>query len=91
MGGTIPGLVILDYIRNHTEQTRGSKPISNLLPWPLHQLLLPDLLDDERQYWKYKLNEPFPSNLLLGHDVCTEIEIPTKTLAQSGFLQHFSQ
>ena len=40
VGGTISGLV-----REQVEQARGSKPVSNILPWPLHQLLLPDLLE----------------------------------------------
>ena len=29
--------------------------------------------------WKCKLNKPFPSQLLLGHDVCAGIEALTKT------------
>jgi len=45
MGGTIPGLVVLDSIRKQAEQARGSKPVSNIPPRPLHQLLLPDLLE----------------------------------------------
>ena len=45
VGGTIPGLVALGSIRKQTEQARGSKPVSNTPPWPLHQLLLPNLLD----------------------------------------------
>jgi hypothetical protein len=45
MGGTIPGLVVLDSIRKQAEQDRGRKPVSNIPPWPLHQLLLPDLLE----------------------------------------------
>ena len=45
VGGAIPGLVVLGSIRKQTEQTRGSKPVSNIPPWPLHQLLLPDLLE----------------------------------------------
>ena len=46
VGGTIPGLVALGSIREQAEQARGSKPVSNILPaWPLHQLLLPDLLE----------------------------------------------
>jgi hypothetical protein len=43
--GAIPGLVVLGSIREHAEQARGSKPVKNILPWPLHQLLLPDLLE----------------------------------------------
>jgi hypothetical protein len=27
------------------EISEGSKPVSNILPWPLYQLLLPDLLE----------------------------------------------
>jgi hypothetical protein len=45
VGGTISGLVVLGSIREQAEQARGSKPISNIPPWPLHQLLLPDLLE----------------------------------------------
>jgi hypothetical protein len=41
VGGTIPGLVVLGSIRNQAEQARGSKPVSSIPPWPLHQLLLP--------------------------------------------------
>ena len=44
VGGTIPGLVVLSSIKEKTEQARGSKPVKNIPPWPLHQLLLPDLL-----------------------------------------------
>jgi hypothetical protein len=32
-------------IREQAEQVRGSKPVKNIPPWPLHQLLLPDLLE----------------------------------------------
>ena len=45
VGGTISGLVVLDSIREQAEQGRGSKPVKNIPPWPLHQLLLPDLLE----------------------------------------------
>jgi hypothetical protein len=46
LGGTIPWLVILDSIREQeAEQGMGSKPVKNIPPWPLHQLLLPDLLE----------------------------------------------
>jgi hypothetical protein len=45
VGGTIPGLVVLLFIRKQAEQARGSKSVSNIPPWPLHQLLLPDLLE----------------------------------------------
>ena len=45
VGGAIPEMVFLGSIREQAEQARGSKPVSNILPWPLHQLLLPDLLE----------------------------------------------
>jgi hypothetical protein len=45
VGGAIPGLVVLGSIRKHAEQAKESKPVSNILPWSLHQLLLPDLLE----------------------------------------------
>ena len=45
VGGAISGLVVLGSIREQAEQTRGSKPVSSIPSWPLHQLLLPDLLE----------------------------------------------
>jgi hypothetical protein len=45
VGGTISGLVVLGSIREQAEQARGSKPVKNTPPWPLHQLLLPDLFE----------------------------------------------
>jgi hypothetical protein len=45
VGGAIPGLVVLGSIRKQAEQARGSKPVSNILSWPQHQLLLSDLLE----------------------------------------------
>jgi hypothetical protein len=45
MGGAIPGLVVLGSIRKQAEQVRGGKPVKNIPPWPLHQLLFSDLLD----------------------------------------------
>jgi hypothetical protein len=45
VGGTISGLVVLGSIREQAEQARGSNPVKNIPPWPLHQLLLPDLLE----------------------------------------------
>jgi hypothetical protein len=47
VGGAIPGLVVLGSIREQAEQARGSKPVSNIPPWPLHQLLLPALFEFE--------------------------------------------
>jgi hypothetical protein len=45
VGGTISGLVVLGSISEQAEQARGSKPVKNIPPWLLHQLLLPDLLE----------------------------------------------
>jgi hypothetical protein len=45
LGRTISGLVVLGSIREQAEQARGSKPVMNIPPWPLHQLLLSDLLE----------------------------------------------
>jgi hypothetical protein len=45
VGGAIPGLVVLGSIREQAEQARGGKPVKNISLWPLHQLLLPDLLE----------------------------------------------
>jgi hypothetical protein len=58
--------------------SQGSKPVTNIPPWPLHQLLLPDLL--EFQSWLPLVTNssnvgsiswinPFLPNLLLGRDV----------------------
>jgi hypothetical protein len=45
VGGTISGLAVLGSIREQAEQARVSKPVKNIPPWPLHQLLLSDLLE----------------------------------------------
>ena len=45
VGSTISGLVVLDSIRKQAEQGRGSKPVRNIPPWLLPQLLLSDLLE----------------------------------------------
>ena len=45
VGGTISGLVVLGSIGKQAEQARGSKPVRNIPPWLLYQLLLPDLLE----------------------------------------------
>ena len=45
VGGTISGLAALGSITEKAEQARGSKPVMNIPPWPLHQLLLSDLLE----------------------------------------------
>jgi hypothetical protein len=49
VGGTISRLVVLGSIREQAEQARWGKPVKNIPRWPLHQLLLPDLL--EFQSW----------------------------------------
>jgi hypothetical protein len=45
VGGAISGLVVLGSIREQAEQAKGGKPVKNIPPWPLHQLLLSDLLE----------------------------------------------
>ena len=45
MGGAIPELVVLGSIREQAEQARGGKPLKNIPPWPLHPILLSDLLE----------------------------------------------
>jgi hypothetical protein len=45
VGCAFPGLVVLGSIRKEAEQAKRSKPISHISPWPLPQLLLPDLLE----------------------------------------------
>jgi hypothetical protein len=45
VNGAILGLVVLSSIRKQAEQASGSKPVRNIPPWSLHQLLLPDLLE----------------------------------------------
>ena len=45
VGGTTSGLVVLGSIKEQAEHARESKPVRNIPPWLLHQLLLPDLLD----------------------------------------------
>jgi hypothetical protein len=65
VGGAIPELVDLGSIRKQSEQAMGSKPVSNIPPWPLHQLLLPDLssFGEQQQCGKCTLNKPFPPQL----------------------------
>jgi hypothetical protein len=45
VGGTISGLVVLGSIREQAEQARGIKPVKNISPWLLHQILVSDLLE----------------------------------------------
>jgi hypothetical protein len=44
-GPLLGGALVLGSIREQAEQARGNKPVRNLSPWPLHQLLLLDLLE----------------------------------------------
>jgi hypothetical protein len=44
VGGTISGLVVLGSIKEKAEQARGSKPVRNIPPWPLHPASSPDIL-----------------------------------------------
>jgi hypothetical protein len=71
VGGTISGLVVLGSIRKQAEQARWGKPVKNIPPWPLHPLLLPDLLEFQSwlpwwwtAVWKCKSNKPFPPQLV---------------------------
>ena len=45
VGGIISGLMVLGSVREQAEQARRGKPVKNIPPWPLHQLLLPDLFE----------------------------------------------
>jgi hypothetical protein len=51
VGGAIPGLVVLGSIRKQAEQGRGNKLESNISPWLLHHLLLPDLSSSPDFLW----------------------------------------
>jgi hypothetical protein len=41
--------------------------------------------------WKYKLNKPFPPQLLLGHDVYAGIETLTKTAINLGHYREMAE
>ena len=45
VGGTISVLVVLGSIREQAEQAKGSKPVRNIPPGPLHLFLLPALVE----------------------------------------------
>jgi hypothetical protein len=45
VGGAISGQAVLGSIGEQAEQARERKPVKNIPPWPLHQLLLPDLFE----------------------------------------------
>jgi hypothetical protein len=66
VGGAIPGLIVLGSMRRQAEQAMESKPVSNIPPWPLHQLLLPGLLEFQSLLplvMNCKPNKPFPPQL----------------------------
>ena len=41
VSSAIPGWLVLGSIRKQAEQAKGSKPVSNIPPWPVYQHLLP--------------------------------------------------
>jgi hypothetical protein len=41
----IQGMIVLGSIRKQAEQAKGSRPVTNIPPQPLHQFLLSDLLE----------------------------------------------
>jgi hypothetical protein len=45
VGDAISGLSVLGSIREQAEQARGIKPVKNISPWLLHQILVSDLLE----------------------------------------------
>jgi hypothetical protein len=72
VGGTISELEVLGSIREPSEQARGSKPVKNIPPWPLYQLLLSYLLEFHSWFpwwwttvWKCKPKNPFLPNCFL--------------------------
>ena len=89
VGGTISGLVVLGSIRKQAEQVRGSKPVSNIPPWPLHQLLppgscpvwVPVLTSFSDELWYGSVNQinPFFSKSLWSWYFIIATEILTKT------------
>ena len=87
MGGSTFGLVFLGSIKEQAEQARGSKPVRNIPPWPLHQLLLPELLEFQSslpfalplQRGSVSSINPFLTNLLRVDDACAGRETLTKT------------
>ena len=88
-------LVVLGSIRKQAEQARVSKPVSNIPPWSLHQLLPPgswrpflsSCPDFFQQWtlWSTSLVSPSLPNLFFGHDVfITAIE----TLRDACIFRH---
>ena len=39
MVGSIPGMLVLSFIRKHDEQTMMNNPVTSIPPWALYQLL----------------------------------------------------
>ena len=77
MGGAIPGLVVLAYIRKQTEQAIGNKSVSSTPSWLLYQLLplgsylarvtaFTDFDNEVLLYAPVSEISPFLSNLLLA-------------------------
>jgi hypothetical protein len=61
----------LGFIREQAEQARGSKPVKNIPPWPLHQLLLPDLLEFQSQLpFVMNINVEMQAEYTLPSSVC---------------------
>ena len=73
----LPGLVVLISVGKLAEQAKEIKPVSNIPPCPLHQDLLPDMLEFSADFFGQEIQcghvNEFP--LQLGHDVCAGIEI----------------
>jgi hypothetical protein len=79
VGGAIPGLGVLGSIRKQTEQARRSKPVKNILPYPMASASAPaswpawvpvlTSFGDEEQCGSVSWINPFLPSLLLGHDV----------------------
>jgi hypothetical protein len=82
VGGAISGLIVLDSIREQAEQASKEHPsmASALAPafWPPWVPVLTSF-GDEQHYGSVSWINPFLPTLLLGHDICSGIEILTKT------------
>jgi hypothetical protein len=98
VGGAIPGLIVLGSIRKQGEQARGSKPVMNIPPWPLHQFLIPDLLDFQ-SWLPLVINSnvksvtwinPFLPNLLVCHEVLCRNRNPKTHFFPLSILYSFS-
>jgi hypothetical protein len=82
VGGAISGLVVLGSKREQAKQARGSKPVTFLHGLCISSCFLtclsssPASFGDQQQCGKYKLNKPFPPQLLLRHDVLSRNRNP---------------